>query len=456
MTVEEMDNFFENLKNTEATLEEIASAVISDAQKNGADESEVSIDSGTGISVSCRDADVENIEFNKDKSLHITVYKDKRSGSASTNDLSKESLHETVLSALNIATFADRDEFSGLCDKELICNEFKELELIFDNGQNTELAINKALSLDKMILEKPDNRIKKSDGSSFSNSFVTSIIANSHGFSHANSQSIVSCALTLLGEADNKMQRGLGMSISRTIDNLYSSEKIFNEALEHTLQKLNARKLKTGTYNVIFSRSAVRSLWGHLFGAISGGHIYRKSSFLLDKLGKQVLSKNFTVIEDPFVKGGFASRNYDADAVAVNRSEIVSEGMLNEYLLSTYSARKLHMQTNGHASGTHNVFIKDLKNNLSLDEMLKSVGEGVVITGLMGQGVNIVNGNYSRGAEGYYFRNGIFEHAVDGITVAGNLAEMFMKMEAMAQDIDERYSLRTGSILIPDMSISGL
>ena len=167
MTVEEMDNFFENLKNTEATLEEIASAVISDAQKNGADESEVSIDSGTGISVSCRDADVENIEFNKDKSLHITVYKDKRSGSASTNDLSKESLHETVLSALNIATFADRDEFSGLCDKELICNEFKELELIFDNGQNTELAINKALSLDKMILEKPDNRIKKSDGSSF-------------------------------------------------------------------------------------------------------------------------------------------------------------------------------------------------------------------------------------------------------------------------------------------------
>ncbi len=451
-----MDNFFENLKNTETTLEDLASAVIADAQKSGADETEVSIGSGTGISVSCRDADVENIEFNKDKSLHITVYKDKRSGSASTNDLSEKSLHETVLSALNIASYADRDEFSGLCDKDLICHEFKDLELIFDNGQNTDLAIEKALSLDKMILEKPDERIKKSDGSSFANSFVTSVLANSHGFSHSNSQSIVSCGLTLLGEADNKMQRGSGMSVCRNINNLYPTERIFNEALERTVQKLNARKLKTGTYNVIFSRGAVRSLWGHLFEAIAGGHIYRKSSFLLDKLEKQVLSKNFTVLEDPFIKGGFASRNYDGDSVAVNSNEIVSEGILNEYLLSTYSARKLHMKSNGHASGTHNIFIRDLKNNMSLEELLKSVGEGVVITGLMGQGVNIINGNYSRGAEGYYFKDGVFEHAVDGITIAGNLADMFLKMEAMAQDIDERYSLKTGSILIPDMSISGL
>ncbi len=451
-----MSSFSENIKKTENNLVNLASSVIADAQKCGADESELSIGSGKGISVSCRDADIENIEFNKDKSLQITVYKDKRSGSASTNDLSEKSLHETVLSALNIASYADRDEFSGLCDADLVCRKFKDLNLCFDNGQDTDFAIKNALNLDKMILENPNSNIKKSDGSSFSNSYFTSVIANSLGFSQANSQSIVSCGLTLLGESREKMQRASGMSIARNIDDLYTMDRVFNEALERTLLKLNSRKIKTGIYNVIFTRGAVRSLWGHLFEAISGGHIYRKSSFLLNQLGKKILPDEVTIFEDPFIPKGFASRNYDADGVAVQQSEIVTNGILNEYLLATYSSRKLKLKSNGHASGIHNCFIKFKNQNYTFDELQKNVGEGIVITGLMGQGVNIINGNYSRGAEGYYFKDGEYQYAVDGITVAGNLKDMFLNMTAIANDIDERYSLKTGSIFIPGLSISGL
>lgn len=450
-----MSSFKKDLASEESRLENVSSDVVKFALANGADECEVNIGAVKGLSVSCRDQDIENIEFNRDNGMSITVYKDKRSGAVSTNDLSLDSIHEAVLSAINLAGYSDPDPFSGLCDKDLICDSFKDLNLVFDNNVDADFAASKALELDKMAEEQKVKGIKKSDGSSFSSYLYTTVISNSNGFTKARSSSSVSADITMLGESDGKMQRASGSSIARSIEDIYTSQRILDEAYEKTLLKLNSRKIATGKYNVIFTRSAVQSLWGSFSSAISGGALYRNRSFLCNYLGKQVLSDKISIYEDPFVLKGLGSRNYDSDGVRVTASDIVKDGMLEQYLLATYSGRKLGIKSNGHASGIHNWYISFKDGTCSFDELLSKAGEGVVVTGLMGQGIDLVSGNYSRGAEGYYFKDGKFVHAVDGITIAGNLKDMFLNMEAMADDFDERYKIQTGSILIPDMTVSG-
>ncbi|MDY6416046.1 MAG: metallopeptidase TldD-related protein [Succinivibrio dextrinosolvens] len=450
-----MSSFKKDLASEESRLENVSSDVVKFALANGADECEVNIGAVKGLSVSCRDQDIENIEFNRDNGMSITVYKDKRSGAVSTNDLSLDSIHEAVLSAINLAGYSDPDPCSGLCDKDLICDSFKDLNLVFDNNVDADFAASKALELDKMAEDQKVKGIKKSDGSSFSSYLYTTVISNSNGFTKARSSSSVSADITMLGESDGKMQRSSGSSIARSIEDIYTSQKILDEAYEKTLLKLNSRKIATGKYNVIFTRSAVQSLWGSFSSAISGGTLYRNRSFLCNYLGKQVLSDKISIYEDPFVLKGLGSRNYDSDGVRVTASDIVKDGMLEQYLLATYSGRKLGIKSNGHASGIHNWYISFKDGTCSFDELLSKAGEGVVVTGLMGQGIDLVSGNYSRGAEGYYFKDGKFVHAVDGITIAGNLKDMFLNMEAMADDFDERYKIQTGSILIPDMTVSG-
>ncbi|SFJ86418.1 metallopeptidase TldD-related protein [Succinivibrio dextrinosolvens] len=450
-----MSSFKKDLASEESRLENVSSDVVKFALANGADECEVNIGAVKGLSVSCRDQDIENIEFNRDNGMSITVYKDKRSGAVSTNDLSLDSIHEAVLSAINLAGYSDPDPCSGLCDKDLICDSFKDLNLVFDNNVDADFAASKALELDKMAEEQKVKGIKKSDGSSFSSYLYTTVISNSNGFTKARSSSSVSADITMLGESDGKMQRASGSSIARSIEDIYTSQRILDEAYEKTLLKLNSRKIATGKYNVIFTRSAVQSLWGSFSSAISGGTLYRNRSFLCNYLGKQVLSDKISIYEDPFVLKGLGSRNYDSDGVRVTASDIVKDGTLEQYLLATYSGRKLGIKSNGHASGIHNWYISFKDGTCSFDELLSKAGEGVVVTGLMGQGIDLVSGNYSRGAEGYYFKDGKFVHAVDGITIAGNLKDMFLNMEAMADDFDERYKIQTGSILIPDMTVSG-
>jgi len=244
-------------------------------------------------------------------------------------------------------------------------------------------------------------------------------------------------------------------TLNESEERMEMAAMFLDEALANTLEKLNSRKVATGKYNIIFTKSAVLSLWGHLSSAISGGMIYRKRSFLCDALGSKIFSDKISIHEDPFVIKGNASRNYDSDGVRVSASDIISDGVLEQYLLSTYSSRKLKTRSNGHASGIHNWFIDFKGEKRSFKELLKDVGDGIVVTGLMGQGVDMVSGNYSRGAEGYYFKNGEFVHAVDGITIAGNLKDMFLNICAMADDVDERFKVKTGSLLIPNMSVSG-
>lgn len=451
-----MSSFFEDLKNNEDRLQEIASSVVKFARDSGADECEVSVGGVKGLSVSSRDMEVENIEYNKDNGLDVTVYLNGRRGNASTTDLSKNALHDCVKSAISIAGYSDKDPCAGVADKDLICREFKDLDLVFENDVDADYAADFAISLEKEVKTRNSSGIKKSDGASFDSTLYTGVIANSNGFCHARSQSSVSSSIVLLGESDSKMQRGSGFTVARELKDLYSKEKIVDEAVKKTLSKLNASTVPTGKYNVIFSEGAAVSLWQIFAGAITGGALYRRSSFLCDKLNKQVFPEFVTIHEDPFIKKSIGARCYDADGVRVCSSDIVRNGVLQEYLLATYSGRKLNLKSNGHASGIHNWFISfgtDIE--YAFDELLGKAGEGVVITDLMGQGVDMVSGNYSRGAAGYYFKDGKFVHAVDEITIAGNLKDMFMNMAAIGKDADERYKIRTGSILIPDMTVSG-
>ncbi|MGN1282153.1 MAG: metalloprotease PmbA [Succinivibrio sp.] len=451
-----MTEFKANLRKTEEQLQEIASSVIKQALQNGADECEVTVGGVKGISVSSRNGEVENVEYNRDNGLEITVYKDRKRGSASTTDMSESAIRETVSSAINIAGYSNADECAGLADRELMCTDIKDLDLVFENEFSADLATDYAISLEKMALERNIACIKNSDGASFDNTIYTGVLANSNGFNQARSQSSVSASLVLLGQSDGKMQRGSGFTLARAYSDLDSRESVVEEAISKTCRKLGAKSIETGRYNIIFKDSAAVSLWGILSSAISGSAIYRKSSFLCGRLGTQILPSFVTVHEDPFIRKSHGARNYDGDGVQVRVSDIVENGILKEYLLGTYSSRKLKMQTNGHASGIHNWFVRfDDEHSLSFDDLLSSVGEGIVVTGLMGQGVDLTSGNYSRGAEGYYFKNGKFVHSVEGITIAGNLKDMFMNMQAVADDIDRRYKIQTGSVFIPDMTVSG-
>lgn len=450
-----MSNFNAKIHAFESQLEESASFAIAEALKNGADEAEIAIGGATGLNVSSRDCDIENIEFNRDNGMDITVFCNKRRGSASTNDLSKEAIKQCIVSAINIASYADEDPDCGLCDKELQCTEFPDLNLLFEPDADPEMAATKAVALEKQAVASLPAAIKASDGASYSSCVYTNVLANSQGFCHAKSASSFYKGLTLLGESDGHMERGSGYSVAREESDLYADDKIIAEALEHTLGKLKPQSVPTGTYNVIFTKGAAVSLWQTLASAIAGGVLYRKTSFLCDSLNQVIVPEFVSIKEDPTLKKAFGSASYDNEGVAVKPLQIISSGILKEYLLSTYSGRKLSMPSNGHSGGIYNWFIDFGENTMSFEQMLDKVGEGLVIDSLIGQGIDLISGNYSRGASGYYFKNGKRVHAVSEITIAGNLKDMFLNLQAMATDIDPRYKIKTGSLLLPPMTVSG-
>ena len=448
--------FKESLMADEKKLRELSQRVVEMAVKAGADECEVSVGGARGLSVSSRDGEVENIEFNRDNGMEITVFKNHCRGNSSTSDLNLSAIEDCVNSAISIASYADEDDCAGICDKDLQCTQFLDLELCHEPLGDPDVAVKQACMLDKKALCETGNGIKGSDGASFDSYVYNNAFANSNGFSAVKSSSSSYLSLTLIGEASGRMQRGSGYSINRDYTKLDSPENILNEAKRETLDKLNRRPVKTGKYNIIFRRGAAVSLWGNLISAISGGAVYRKSSFLCEALGKRILPEFLTIHENPFIKGGLGSANFDSEGVRTAESDIVANGVLKQYLLSSYSSRKLKLKSNGHAGGIYNWFIgTDTEHARDFDELLKEVGEGLVITSLMGQGVDLVSGNYSRGATGFYFKNGERVHAVEEITVAGNLGDIFGNIALIGTDVDERYKIKTGSILVPQMTVSG-
>jgi PmbA protein len=436
----------------EDQLKALMSDILHEAASQGASAAEASVGIGSGLSVTVRMGEVETIEHNRDKGLSVTVYFGQRKGSASTSDFSANAIKESVRAASSIARFTAEDDCAGLADAALMAREIPDLDLYYPWNLSAEHAIELARDCERAARDV-DVRITNSEGGSVSSHDGLHVYGNSHGFvgSYASSRHSLSCAV--IGQDDAGMQRDYWYSTARDKRELETPLSIGQRAAERTLRRLNARQIGTCRAPVIFEAPVATSLLGHLLSAIRGGNLYRKSSFLLDHLGKQIFPASVHIHEQPHLKKALGSAPFDSEGVATRARDLVRDGVLQSYVLDSYSARKLGMPTTGNAGGVHNLFIDPGQHDLAA--LLKLMGKGLLVTELIGMGVNTVTGDYSRGAAGFWVENGEIQYPVEEITIAGNLREMFMHLLEVGQDIEVRGNIRTGSVLIENMTIAG-
>ncbi|ODQ00388.1 MULTISPECIES: metalloprotease PmbA [Salinivibrio] len=416
------------------------------------DAAEVAITKSTGISVTSRMGEVENVEFNRDGALGVTVYCDQRKGSASTTDLSERAIAKTVEAALEIASYTSPDPFGGPAPKHLMAFEYPDLDLFYPDEPEPDAAAALAIEAEQAALGY-DSRIKFSDGASYDSHYGVRVYGNSHGMlgSYASSRQALSCSV--IAESANGMERDMSYTVARDKADLWTPTSVGIEAAKHAVARLDPRSLATCEVPVMFDASVATGLFGHLVMAISGSALYRKSSFLLDKKDEQIFPNWLTINELPHVLKGSASSPFDSEGVKTQDRRIVEQGVLKTYLATSYAARKLDMEPTGHAGGIHNWYVSHTGQDA--DAMLKTLGTGLLVTELMGQGVNPVTGDYSRGAAGFWVENGEIQYPVSGITIAGNLNQMFANIVAIGTDIETRSQIQTGSIIIDAMKVAG-
>lgn len=424
------------------------------AKSLGSDGAEVAMSKQQGLSVSTRMGEVENVEFTNDGGLGITVYCNGRKGSASTADLSEQALTKTVTAAVNIAKYTSVDKCSGLADKALLAMQPLDLNLYHPHQISTEEAIELAKSCEESALAV-NAETTSSDGASFDTFSGFKVYGNSHGqlVGYPSTRHSLSCVM-IANDGDN-MERDYAYTVNRDFTHLDSAQSVGQQAAEEVLARLKPQTIATSKVPVLFRADIANTIWGHFIAAISGGNLYRKSSFLLDSIGEDVFPKFLNISERPHIAKALASSAFDSEGVLTQDREIISEGALQTYLLTSYSARKLGLTTTGHAGGIHNWLVDAQGHDGNFEAMLKTLGTGLLVTELMGQGVNVVNGDYSRGAAGFWVENGEIAYPVSEITIAGNLAQMFKGIVAVGSDTDMRGSIRTGSILIDEMQVAG-
>lgn len=422
------------------------------AKQHGATACEVLHSESIGQSITVRNKDVETLEFNRDKGLGVTVYIGQKKGFVGTSDTRPEVLESIVQKALDIAQCMQEDPCQGLPEPNQLATEFNDLDLYHEWDISPQHAIDLAIDLETRALAQ-DKRIKQSDGAYVNTLTSTQVYGNSLGFLHSNHTSRHSLSCVLIAQSEQGMQRDYWYDTKRDPNDLDTIDIIAKKAAERTTHRLNGKSIPTQTVPVLFDAGMAAGLISHFLNAISGGSLYRKSSFLCDSLGKTVFSPIVTLYEDPFLLKGLASCNYDAEGVKVRARNLVEKGVVNGYLLSTYSAKRLGMETTGNAGGVHNLIVQS--GNQDLFGLFKTMGTGLYVTELMGQGVNITTGDYSRGAAGYWIENGEIQYPVEGITIAGNLKDMFKHIVAIGNDIDKRGAIITGSILVNELTIAG-
>lgn len=422
------------------------------SKRYGATSAEAVISKSKGISVSSRCQELENIEFNEEGALGITVYVGQNKGSASTADISHSALERTVKAAIDIAKYTSEDSFAGLVEKDLMATEIPDLDLYHPYEIDPEEAIKHCLEAEKSAFDF-DSRIVNSDGASLSAYQGFKVYGNSHGFiqGYPSSRHNISCSV--IAQENEDMQRDYAYTVDRVFDQMDSAMSVGQKAAKAAVERLNARKIDTCQVPVLFHAEVASTLFGHLVSAISGGSLYRNSSFLMDSLDTQVLPDFVTIQERPHIQRGLASSPFDSEGVATIDRNIVEAGVLTTYLLTGYSSRKLGMQTTGHAGGIHNWLINHTDPDLAA--MLKKMDKGLLVTELMGQGVNTVTGDYSRGAAGFWVENGEIQFPVSEVTIAGNLKTMFQQIVAIGGDVERRGAVQTGSVLIENMKIAG-
>ena len=433
-------------------LEGIAGQLLERCRDAGASEAEVSCSEDRGLNVNVRMGEVESVEATSDRGIAVTVYFGKRKGSASTADLREESLAATVEQACAIARHTEDDAAAGLADAALMAQESREFDTWHPWALDAQDAVALALAAEQAGRDA-DARITNSDGAGVGSGSSLSVYANSHGFVGAERGSHHSLSCALIAGHGEGMQREGWYSYALAADDLEPAASIGRHAARRTIERLDSRAIATGSYPVLFTAEVARSLVGHLLGAVSGGALYRGASFLVDAAGKPLFPEWFAIHERPFLPRGLRSASFDAEGVATRESPLVDGGVLQRYVLGSYSARRLGLETTANAGGVHNLEVA--ANAGGFDELVRGMGRGLVVTSLMGQGVNTVTGDYSRGAAGFLVENGAVAHPVDGITVAGNLRDMFMAVEAVGSDVDPRSHIRTGSILVGGMTVAG-
>ncbi len=432
-------------------LEELVQSCLVEAKQQGASSAEASINIEHGLSVTARLGEVETLEHHNDRGLGVTIYMGQKKGNASTTNFEPSAIKDAVTAACKIAKFTEEDECAGLADADLMASNLQDLDLDHPWGVSPEEALDIAIECENTARDV--DQISNSEGASLTTSRGTTIYANTHEFvgSYTTTRHNLSCVV--VAEQDGNMQRDYWFATARDSKNLESAVSIGKKAAERTVSRLGARKISTQTTPVIFEANMARSLLSHFVSAVSGGSLYRKASFLIDHLDQQVFSDSITLTEDPFIKGGFGSSAFDMEGVATKTRTLVENGVLNGYVLSSYSARKLGMQTTGNAGGVHNLSLK--AGEKDLDQLVKQMQKGLLITELIGHGVNAVTGDYSRGAVGYWVEEGEIQYPVEEITIAGNLKDMYKKIVAIGNDVDRRSNIVTPSLLIDDMMIAG-
>lgn len=432
---------------------EAVDSVLRWAKEQGADQAEAAASHDVGLSTTARLGDVESLEYTNDRGIGVTVYINACKGSASTSDFSPAAVREAVAKACSIAALTQPDEFSGLADAErMAVPPIADLDLYHPWAVEADEAIEIAIECEG-VARSHDERITNSEGATVSTNVGVRAYGNSHGFLNAVRKTSHSLSCTVVGETDGEMQRDYWYSTTRRSADLESPEAVGRKAATRTVDRLGARKIATTTAPVVFAPELARGFIGHAVSAIAGGAQYRRSSFLLDAVGQQLFPSFFRLEERPHLRGAMASAAYDAEGVATYDRDIVADGVLQEYVLSSYSARRLGLSSTANAGGTQNLLVPG--NVADLQEILRGLQRGLLVTELIGQGVNGVTGDYSRGAAGFWIEQGEPVYPVHEVTIAGNLRDLYLRIAAVGDDADTRGGIRCGSLLVDEMTIAG-
>jgi PmbA protein len=436
----------------EQELHDALDAALKHAGERGASGAEAVASTGEGLNVNVRLGELETIEHNRDRGLVVTVYFGTRSGSASTSDYRAAAVREAVEAACSIASLTEDDPANGLPDPEELATEFPDLDLYHPTNLSVADCQETAVACEAAAMAV-DSRIVNSEGASVSADRGVDILANTLGFRGASRKTRYSISCAVIGKTELGMQRDYWYHTSRCLDDLQSSDSVGVKAGKRTARRLDARRLKTARVPVLFEAPVASSLLSHLVGAITGGALYRRASFLLGHVGQQIFPRFVRIHERPLLPRGMGSASFDNEGVATRARDIVSDGVLNGYVLGSYSARRLGLKTTGNAGGVHNLAIEP--GSLDLDGLLREMGKGLLVTEMAGFGVNNVTGDYSRGASGFWVENGQIQYPVEELTIAGNLKDMFRNIVAVGKDVDRRGNYQTGSILIGEMTVAG-
>jgi PmbA protein len=436
------------LPQLQAQVEEI----LAEARRQGASACEVAVSAGQGLSTTVRQGEVETVEFNRDQGFGITLYVGQRKGSASTSATGSAAIRETVAAALAIAQHASEDECAGLADAALMARELPELDLYHPWSITPEQAVEQALVCEAAAFAA-DARIKNADGTSLNTHQGCRVYGNSHGFvgGYASTRHSLSCVM--IAEGQGQMQRDYWYDVNRQGDLLADAAGIGRRAAERAVSRLGARPVPTCEVPVLFAAELAGGLFGHLLAAISGGNLYRHSSFLEGALGQRLFPEWLSLDERPHLPRALGSATFDGDGLATYAKPFVDKGELVSYVLGTYSGRKLGLPSTANSGGVHNLFVTH--GDEDQVALLKRMGRGLLVTELMGQGLNLVTGDYSRGAAGFWVENGEIQFPVQEVTIAGNLRDMFRQIVAVGRDLERRGNICTGSVLIEKMTVAG-